>query len=266
MSSYDLSFLLLSRIAKLQNFIKKEIQAQMFFCEFCEISKNTFFIEHLQWLLLKTNKEKFLRYFKKNENTSEDDEDITITNVVTSVAKDITNAELSFAADEIKKSHNRPKQYTKQIPESVKREFGRYASIFGTSSAIKKFSLKYLKHSFIRTSVNNWKNKFKGSHDGDVALKKVGRPNILDDHLIRKVKDNATGTRQASGVVNRREILNIAKGVIRVSNPDILKEFVGIVEYTVLEIQFRSVNYRFAAKLSSKTSRVGSGVQGESSR
>ena len=27
------------------NFIKKEILAQVFFCEFCEISKNTFFTE-----------------------------------------------------------------------------------------------------------------------------------------------------------------------------------------------------------------------------
>ena len=29
------------------NFIKKETLAQMFSCEFCEISKNTFFTEHL---------------------------------------------------------------------------------------------------------------------------------------------------------------------------------------------------------------------------
>ena len=35
------------------NFIKKEALAQVFCREFCEISKNTFFIEHLWWLLLK---------------------------------------------------------------------------------------------------------------------------------------------------------------------------------------------------------------------
>ena len=29
------------------NFIKKETLAQMFSCEFCEISKNTFFTEHV---------------------------------------------------------------------------------------------------------------------------------------------------------------------------------------------------------------------------
>ena len=35
------------------NVIKKETLVQVFSCEFCEISKNTFFTEHLWWLLLK---------------------------------------------------------------------------------------------------------------------------------------------------------------------------------------------------------------------
>ena len=34
------------------NFIKKETLAQVFSCEFYEISKNTFSIDHLWWLLL----------------------------------------------------------------------------------------------------------------------------------------------------------------------------------------------------------------------
>ena len=34
------------------NFIKKETLAQVFSCEFCEISKNTFFTEHIWQLLL----------------------------------------------------------------------------------------------------------------------------------------------------------------------------------------------------------------------
>ena len=42
------------------NFIKKETLAQVFSCEFCEISKNTFFIEHLWWLLLS--------YYNKRDN------------------------------------------------------------------------------------------------------------------------------------------------------------------------------------------------------
>ena len=61
--------------------------------------------------------------------------------------------------------------------------------------------------------------------DGDVVLKKVGRPNVLDDHLIRKVKNIAMGTRQAGGVINRKQTFNIAEGVIRGNNSGILKEF-----------------------------------------
>ena len=41
-----------SFLVKLQasacNFVKKEALAHVFFCEFCEISRNTFFTEHLQ--------------------------------------------------------------------------------------------------------------------------------------------------------------------------------------------------------------------------
>ena len=54
----------------------------------------------------------------------------------------------------------------------------------------------------------------------------------MDDYLIGKVKDIATGTRQVGGVINRRQILNIDKGVIRENNPDILKEFGGTVKLT----------------------------------
>ena len=35
------------------NFIKIENLARVFSCEFCEISKNTLFTEHLRWLLLR---------------------------------------------------------------------------------------------------------------------------------------------------------------------------------------------------------------------
>ena len=40
------------RESKVCNFIEKETLAQVFSCEFCEISKNTFFLQHLRWLLL----------------------------------------------------------------------------------------------------------------------------------------------------------------------------------------------------------------------
>ena len=38
--------------ARVSFFIKKETLAQVFSCQFCEISKNTFFTEHIWWLRL----------------------------------------------------------------------------------------------------------------------------------------------------------------------------------------------------------------------
>ena len=41
-----------------KDFIKKETLAQVFSCEFCETSKNTFFIENVRWLLLEKSRPK----------------------------------------------------------------------------------------------------------------------------------------------------------------------------------------------------------------
>ena len=51
---------------------------------------------------------------------------------------------------------------------------------------------------------------------------------MLDETLLKKVKDIATGTRVAAGVVNEKQILNIAKGVVRANNRNALKEFVEV--------------------------------------
>ena len=45
------------------NFIKKDTLAQVFSCELSEISKNNFFTEHLQWLLLNCLLFSFIAYF-----------------------------------------------------------------------------------------------------------------------------------------------------------------------------------------------------------
>lgn len=65
-----------------------------------------------------------------------------------------------------------------------------------------------------------------------MVFKKPGRPNLLDQSIIKKMKDIAIGTRQAGGVINRRQILNIGKGVVKSNNPEILVEFGGTVELT----------------------------------
>ena len=45
-------FLIQLQVSGLQLFLKKETLTQVFFCEIFEIFKNTFFTEHLRWLLL----------------------------------------------------------------------------------------------------------------------------------------------------------------------------------------------------------------------
>ena len=67
------------------------------------------------------NKEQFLCYFKKKENTFENNEDL-ITNVVTSSTKEATNVELRFSVDKINKSDSHSKTCQKQISENMKVE------------------------------------------------------------------------------------------------------------------------------------------------
>ena len=77
--------------------------------------------------------------------------------------------------------------------------------------------------------VNFWKAKCKVANP---TFKKAGRPNLMDETLLRKVKNIAIGTRPAGGVINRKQILNIVKGVVRTNNPNALKELGGSLDLT----------------------------------
>ena len=91
-----------------------------------------------------------------------------------------------------------------------------------------KSFLRSKKYTFNRTTVNSWKAKSKNKS----VFNKAGRPNILGENLIKKVKDIAIGTRAAGGVINRKQILNIAKGVIRANDPNALEEYGGTLNLT----------------------------------
>ena len=60
----------------------------------------------------------------------------------------------------------------------------------------------------------------------------AGKPNLQDETLLKEVKDIAIATRAVGGVINRKQILNIAKGAVRENNPKALKEFGGILDLT----------------------------------
>ena len=104
-----------------------------------------------------------------------------------------------------------------------------YAKVYDTASAIKNFLSKYPKYKLNRTTVNSWKAKCKVANP---IFKKAGRPNLLDETLLKKVQDIAIGTRAAGGVINRKQILNIAKGVVRARNSNALKNFGGSLDLT----------------------------------
>ena len=55
---------------------------------------------------------------------------------------------------------------------------------------------------------------------------------MLDKTLLKKGKDVTIGKRAASRIIKRKQILNIAKGVVRANNPNALKEFGGSLDLT----------------------------------
>ena len=82
-----------------------------------------------------------------------------------------------------------------------------------------------MKYLFIRTAVNTWKKK---CNDGDwIVIKKIGRPDLLDSGMLKKVKDIALGTRMAGEAIKRRQLISIATGVVKANNPNLLKEYGG---------------------------------------
>ena len=121
------------------------------------------------------NKETFLLYFKKKENivNHENDNEVKITNVIKRSTSYIMNAELTLVVKERQKSGNQEAKYQKTVSETIKIEVGMYAKVCGTASAIKKFSSKYGKCNFNRTS---WKAKCRVANP---TFKKAGRPNLL---------------------------------------------------------------------------------------
>ena len=56
-------------------------------------------------------------------------------------------------------------------------------------------------------------------------FKNAGKPNILDNNLIKKVKYIAIGMRAAGGGINMSWIPNITVGVVKDKNSSSLREF-----------------------------------------
>ena len=156
----------------------------------------------------KTNmsRSEFLHYFKQKKPASETshENEITITKMFTFSTYEISNAELILGEEEIQKSVKRSAKCQKSIPEKFKR--GIYVNSFGSDSAIKRFRSNDDKYSFNRTKANLLKNEFKNTADKDLIFKKAGRPTLLDDNLIKRVKGISIRTRAAGCVINSKQI------------------------------------------------------------
>ena len=153
---------------------------------------------------------------------------------LSSASGSVNQAEISIINKEMQSSCKHRKHYNTFIPERIKIEVGEYALLNGTKSALAKFGRKYPKYTFLRTSVNNWKVKIgKDKKQNNVtAYKKKGRPNLLEDDLLTKVKDVVTGVRMAGGVISRRMVMAIGTGVVKANCPSKLKELGGHIELT----------------------------------
>ena len=88
---------------------------------------------------------------------------------------------------------------------------------------------------FHQKSINNWKNKIqrdKNDPGSSTVHERRGRPNLLPDELMLKVKDVITGVRLAGGVISRKMVMAIGTGVVKANCPPKLKEFCGHIVLT----------------------------------
>ena len=167
-----------------------------------------------------------LRFYFKTKGDAENN----IASLLASTSSMVTAAEPSMAEREVQESATKKNMYQKNVPEKIK-EVGRFVLLHSTKSAINKLSKIYPEFIFLRTTVNSWKRKIKLSRDSvdhwPPKLSKVGRPNLLDEVLLQKVKDIIVGTRLAGSVVNCKQVVCIGRGVVMANDPNLLRDFGG---------------------------------------
>ena len=153
---------------------------------------------------------------------------------LTSASGSLNQAELHAISEEVKSSVQPRKHYNTSIPERIKNEVGEYALINGTKSVLEKFNKKYPQYNFVRTSVNNWKKKIENDKKQNIVtvIAKKGRPNLLDDETLAKVRDGITGIRLTGGVISRKMVIAIGNGVIKANSPSSFKKYGGHIELT----------------------------------
>ena len=138
-------------------------------------------------------------------------------------------AVIQYVEQEVKKQVAKSTVKYNYFPSKIKEKIGRCALIHGTKSAIDRFSKVYTKYSFKRTTINGWKESCKKKkNDQPIApIQRKGRPNLVDDEMLKKIKDIIVGSRLAGTAISRKMVIAIATGVIKANDSNILREFGG---------------------------------------
>ena len=143
-------------------------------------------------------------------------------------------AEIQYVEQEVKKQVAKSTVKYSNVPSKIKGEIGRYALIHGTKSAIDRFSKVYTKYSLKRTTVNGWKESCKKKkNDQPIApIQRKGRPNLVADEMLKKIKDIIVSSHLAYTAISQKMVIAIATAVIKANDPNILREFGGSLELT----------------------------------
>ena len=72
----------------------------------------------------------------------------------------------------------------------------------------------------------------KKKKNGRKIFKKKGRPNLVSDDFLKKIKTIMIGTRASGTAIGRRIVMAIGNGVVRSNSLTLLKENGGSLELT----------------------------------
>ena len=171
-------------------------------------------------------------YFAKTDNTNKETSSSSqkVSLIIQSSSNITSEMEIQYVQQEIKKQVAKPAKYYNNIPSKIKQEVGSYALIHGTKAAIDHFSKVYTKFSLKRTTVNRWKERCKKNDLHSIGKRR--RPNLVDDEMLKKIKDVIIGSRLAGTVISRKMVVAIGTGVAKANEPQILREFSGSLELT----------------------------------
>ena len=136
--------------------------------------------------------------------------------IIAPATEHANRAEIEMVMNEVEKSTAR--QSYSNIPKHIGMEVEKYALAHSTKDALVKFSKQYPNYTFKRTSINSWKVSFKNNGNSQ-NLKKIVRPNLLSEELLKRTKDVIISSHLAGTVISRRMVIAIGTAVVKSNDP-----------------------------------------------